>query len=163
MTLDFKNTRNDTETQYKMINKLLRTGVFNVEFTKLNGEIRVMPCTLDPLVVPTTPVPINEANIDNSANTKKEKQHDPETMSVWCTDKQSWRSFKTMRVISIKAMQADQTRWTATLEQDPETGELILPFPPDILTQVGWDFGDVLTWKDNNDGSWTLLKKESNG
>ena len=53
--------------------------------------------------------------------------------------------------------------WTVTLEEDPKTGDLILPFTPDMLAQVGWDFGDVLNWHDNNDGSWTLTKKEDNG
>jgi hypothetical protein len=53
----------------------------------------------------------------------------------------------------------EQTRWTVTLEQDPETGDLIMPFPPEVLNQMGWDFGDVLTWHDNNDGSWALTKK----
>ena len=57
----------------------------------------------------------------------------------------------------------EQKRWTVTLEQDPQTGELIMPFPPDALAQVGWDFGDTLLWTDNNDGSWTLSKKETNG
>jgi hypothetical protein len=53
--------------------------------------------------------------------------------------------------------------WTVALEEDPKTGDLILPFTPDMLAQVGWDFGDVLNWHDNNDGSWTLTKKEDNG
>lgn len=56
-----------------------------------------------------------------------------------------------------------QKRWTVTLETDAETGDLVLPFTPDMLAQVGWDFGDVIQWKDNNDGSWTLTKKEDNG
>jgi len=55
----------------------------------------------------------------------------------------------------------EQKRWTVTLEEDPKTGDLILPFTPDMLAQVGWDFGDVLNWHDNNDGSWTLTKKDS--
>ncbi len=57
----------------------------------------------------------------------------------------------------------EQKSWIVTLETDPETGELVLPFTPDMLAQVGWDFGDVIQWKDNNDGSWTLSKKENNG
>jgi len=28
-----------------------------------------------------------------------------------------------------------------------------------MLRQVGWDFGDTLIWKDNEDGSFTLSKK----
>ncbi len=53
-------------------------------------------------------------------------------------------------------------RYTITLEEDPETGDLVIPFTPDMLAQVGWDFGDVIQWKDNNDGSWTLSKKDKN-
>ena len=54
-----------------------------------------------------------------------------------------------------------QNRWTVKLEEDPVTGDLIMPLDPDMLAQVGWNFGDVLTWKDNNDGSWSLFKKET--
>jgi len=52
------------------------------------------------------------------------------------------------------------TSWTVTLEEDPETGELIMPLPPDLLNQVGWDFGDTLIWEDMHNGSWTLKKDE---
>jgi hypothetical protein len=54
-----------------------------------------------------------------------------------------------------------QKRWTVKVEEDPETGDLILPFSPDMLAQVGWDFGDIIQWKDNNNGSWTLTKKDT--
>ena len=53
----------------------------------------------------------------------------------------------------------DTARWTITLEEDPETGELILPFTEDILANLGWKEGDILEWKDNEDGSWSLSKK----
>lgn len=49
--------------------------------------------------------------------------------------------------------------WTTTLEEDPETGDLILPFPADFLAQVGWDEGDTLIWAEHN-GQITLSKKE---
>jgi hypothetical protein len=52
-------------------------------------------------------------------------------------------------------------KWTITLEEDPETGELILPFPPDFLEQVGWKEGDTLVWKDEGNGAWSMTKKES--
>jgi hypothetical protein len=50
--------------------------------------------------------------------------------------------------------------WTITLEEDPETSELILPFPPDLLEEAGWVEGDVLEWTDLKDGSWSLAKKD---
>jgi hypothetical protein len=40
-----------------------------------------------------------------------------------------------------------ENRWVITLEEDPETHELIMPIPPDALAQAGWDFGDTLEWK----------------
>ena len=48
--------------------------------------------------------------------------------------------------------------WTVTLEEDPETGELILPFPEDCLAETGWQEGDVLEWTDLGNGSWSLAK-----
>ena len=49
--------------------------------------------------------------------------------------------------------------WTLTVEEDPETGDAILQFPPDLLEQAGWKEGDTLEWKDRGDGSWSLTKK----
>jgi bifunctional DNA-binding transcriptional regulator/antitoxin component of YhaV-PrlF toxin-antitoxin module len=54
------------------------------------------------------------------------------------------------------------TQWTITLEEDPETGEIILPLPEDLLEQAGWKEGDTLEWKDNGDGSY-ILEKITNG
>lgn len=51
--------------------------------------------------------------------------------------------------------------WTLTLEQDPETGDLVLPFTEEILKELNWKEGDVLEWIDNKDGSWGLVKKKS--
>ncbi len=50
--------------------------------------------------------------------------------------------------------------YTVTLEEDPETGDLILPFPEDMLKEVGWKEGDTLDWKDNKDGTFSITKKE---
>ena len=52
----------------------------------------------------------------------------------------------------------NKTSWTVTLEEDPETGELIMPFPPDLLAQVGWDYGDVLKWSEGEHGEFVLSK-----
>jgi len=46
------------------------------------------------------------------------------------------------------------------LEEDPETGDLILPFPPDLLAEAGWKEGDTLEWIDRGDGSWNLEKQK---
>ena len=50
--------------------------------------------------------------------------------------------------------------WVITLEDDPETGDLIMPLTDEMLKSAGWKEGDVLEWIDNKDGTWTLRKKE---
>ena len=51
--------------------------------------------------------------------------------------------------------------WIITLEEDAETGDLILPLNDEILAETGWQTGDTLDWIDNGDGSWTMRKKET--
>jgi hypothetical protein len=48
--------------------------------------------------------------------------------------------------------------WTLTVEEDPETGDRIITFPPDLLETAGWKEGDTLKWIDLNNGSWQLEK-----
>lgn len=50
--------------------------------------------------------------------------------------------------------------WSIIVEEDPETGDSVLTFPPDLLEEAGWKEGDVLVWTDLNNGSWSLTKKE---
>jgi hypothetical protein len=48
--------------------------------------------------------------------------------------------------------------WTITLDEDPETGDLIMPLSDDILESAGWKEGDTLEWIDNENGTWSLRK-----
>lgn len=49
--------------------------------------------------------------------------------------------------------------WTVTAKEDPETGDIMIELPEELLLQVGWKEGDILDWKNNGDGSFTLTKK----
>jgi hypothetical protein len=71
----------------------LRYKECEITFTKVNGEVRTMPCTLRADIVPAyeRKTPVKEA-------TDKEKA----TISVWCTDKGAWRSFRVDSVTDIK-------------------------------------------------------------
>ena len=51
-------------------------------------------------------------------------------------------------------------KFTVTLEEDPDTGELILPLPDGFCDEMGWEIGDTLKWKSNKDGSFVLSKKK---
>ena len=53
-----------------------------------------------------------------------------------------------------------RTHWTMTIEEDPETGDLMLPFSDEMLSSLGWKEGDVLTWTVKTNGSIILSKKE---
>lgn len=46
-----------------------------------------------------------------------------------------------------------------TLETD-ENGDLVLPLGDELCNEVGWKIGDTIEWIDNEDGTWTLRKKE---
>ena len=49
--------------------------------------------------------------------------------------------------------------WTLTIEEDTETGDGILTFPPDLLEEAGWKEGDNIEWTDLGQGAWQLTKK----
>ena len=76
-----------------------------VEFTKVNGETRSMPCTLKAEFIPD-PIPAPHfTNTDNPVDfpaPKKEKKINPDVLNVWCLDKKEWRSFRIANVISAK-------------------------------------------------------------
>jgi hypothetical protein len=49
--------------------------------------------------------------------------------------------------------------WQVTIEEDPETKELILPLPTDLLNQMGWDIGDDLVWEEHMPSHSYIIKK----
>jgi hypothetical protein len=63
----------------------LRKGQVTVTFRKIDtGEIRIMPCTLNPAIL--------EANgITNTVNYKSTSM---EAFPVWSLDKNAWRAFR---------------------------------------------------------------------
>ena len=56
--------------------------------------------------------------------------------------------------------QAGENNWVLEVQEDPETGDCILEFPPELLETAGWKEGDTLIWTDQGDGSWSLSKKD---
>jgi hypothetical protein len=60
-----------------------------VTFTKVNGETRVMPCTLKEDLVP-------------KQEPKGTKKPNEAVVSVWCLDKREWRSFRVDNVVDLE-------------------------------------------------------------
>lgn len=48
--------------------------------------------------------------------------------------------------------------YTLQVQEDPQSGQLIIEFPPELLNQVGWAVGDDLEWIDCKDGSYWIKR-----
>lgn len=48
--------------------------------------------------------------------------------------------------------------FTVRLEEDPATGDLVLPLPPESLERLVWREGDLLVWKDEGRGAARLRR-----
>lgn len=91
------------------LQKMLVENECIVEFTKVNGEVRSMPCTLRADLIPQPEVKVHVTNTDNPVDfpePEKEKKVNPNVMNVWCTDKKEWRSFRIANLISAKVKDA---------------------------------------------------------
>lgn len=51
-------------------------------------------------------------------------------------------------------------KWTVTVEEDPATGECFIQLPEEVLAAMNLKENDTIIWKDNEDGTWSLTKKE---
>lgn len=76
--------------------ELLNTGVHTVTFTKVDGTERTMPCTLDPALLP-------QVNIVEDRRVPRKLNMD--TLRVFVTDVNEWRSFRIENVKSITPAQ----------------------------------------------------------
>ncbi len=74
------------------LRSFLHQGVYEITFTKVDGSARVMPCTLKTDAMPAPAVKEHHST----------RVYNPEVLSVWCVDKQEWRSFRVMNVTSVK-------------------------------------------------------------
>ena len=92
---DFKDLSIDEKRE--VITAILHEGEATVEFTKVDGTLRKMPCTLNPDLFPPTPM----ADLMEAPEPKKERKENPGVIRAFCTDKQEWRSFRIENVITI--------------------------------------------------------------
>lgn len=85
------------------IAKMLKENICEVTFTKVNGEVRVMPCTLKTDVIPAAPV--HETNTEDPINFPTVKVPNPAVLSAYCMDKLEWRSFRVENVLDVKVIE----------------------------------------------------------
>jgi hypothetical protein len=53
-----------------------------------------------------------------------------------------------------------ENKWILEVQEDPETGDCVLEFPPELLETAGWKEGDTLVWEEMDNGAWSLSKKD---
>ena len=75
--------------------KILSNGIHAITFTKVDGTERTMPCTLDPAILPVVEIK-EEKLVPRKLNT--------DTLRVFVTDIQEWRSFRIENLIDIKGV-----------------------------------------------------------
>lgn len=72
---------------------LLRHNIVEVTFTKVNGDERVMKCTLQPTYIPNASTRNGELVIERAASSNN--------VSVWDINANGWRSFRVVNVKSV--------------------------------------------------------------
>jgi len=75
--------------------KLLKNNIVEVTFTKLNGDERVMPCTLVESMLPP-------AKKDDPLTQKKVREISDKVIAVWAIESKGFRSFRYDRIKSVK-------------------------------------------------------------
>ena len=53
----------------------------------------------------------------------------------------------------------DNTRYEVITQEDPESGDLLVPLPPELLQQLGWVEGDTVDFSIDDKGRYVLQKK----
>jgi len=73
----------------------LHKGICAVRFTKVDGTVRSMNCTLNPTLAPSMPQSIQEDGTGKERNINN--------VSVWDTDINSWRSFRIDSILEFNS------------------------------------------------------------
>lgn len=54
----------------------------------------------------------------------------------------------------------DHVRYEVIIQEDPETGDLILPIPQPVLDSLGWKEGDDVKFDIREDGTFLIQRNE---
>jgi hypothetical protein len=52
----------------------------------------------------------------------------------------------------------DTARYEVVTQEDPETGDLLVPIPPELLEKMGWKEGDQLQFDKDENGAIIIHK-----
>ena len=83
---------------------LLSQNVLTVDFTKLDGDKRVMTCTLREDIKPT-------ATKSDPMSQKKVREVSDAVVSVWDVNAKGWRSFRYDRINAVDVVEEYEQDW----------------------------------------------------
>ena len=86
------------------LKNLLEQNVLTVDFTKLDGDKRVMTCTLREDMKP-------RATKDDAMSQKKVREVSDAVVSVWDVNAKGWRSFRYDRINSVNIIEEYEQEW----------------------------------------------------
>ena len=86
------------------LKNLLEQNVLTVDFTKLDGDKRVMTCTLREDMKP-------RATKDDTMSQKAVREVSDAVVSVWDVNAKGWRSFRYDRINSTEVVQEYEQDW----------------------------------------------------
>ena len=89
------------------LKKMLEQNVLVVDFTKLNGDKRIMTCTLREDMKP-------QATKTDPMSQKKVREVSDAVVSVWDVNAKGWRSFRYERINSVDIVEEYETEWYPT-------------------------------------------------
>ena len=91
------------------LKNLLEQNVLVVDFTKLDGDKRVMTCTLREDMKP-------RATKDDAMSQKKVREVSDAVISVWDVNAKGWRSFRYARINSVNIVDEYEQEWYSKVD-----------------------------------------------
>ena len=95
------------------LKNLLEQNVLTVDFTKLNGDKRVMTCTLREDIKPA-------ATKTDAMSQKKVREVSDAVVSVWDVNAKGWRSFRYDRVNAVDIVDEYEQQWYNLVDKSAE-------------------------------------------
>ena len=95
------------------LKKQLEQNVLVVDFLKLNGDKRVMTCTLREDIKPA-------ATKTDAMSQKKVREVSDAVVSVWDVNAKGWRSFRYDRVNAVDVVEEYEQSWYNTVDKSKD-------------------------------------------
>lgn len=58
----------------------------------------------------------------------------------------------------MSTLQPNEPRYEVIVQEDPETGDLWLPIPPELLAKLGWKDSDNFVLSFDQDGNYIIQR-----